>query len=109
MNRIVALYCAGALSIGITGSATAQTSHFDVIATGLDGPRGLHFGPDGNLYIAEAGTGGPMTTVGLCTQVPVPVGSLQRWQYRPDFLDQSGRDANDRGGPTAFHAPCPTG
>ncbi|MEO8042970.1 MAG: hypothetical protein ABI646_10195, partial [Acidobacteriota bacterium] len=35
-----------------------------VIATGLHNPRGLNFGPDGGLYVAEAGTNGPHN--GLC-------------------------------------------
>lgn len=46
-----------------------------VVATGLNDPRGLHFGPDGQLYVAEGGLGGTATnTVGQCEQVPPPVG-----------------------------------
>jgi hypothetical protein len=31
---------------------------FQLVASGLDNPRGLAFGPEGGLYIAEAGRGG---------------------------------------------------
>lgn len=46
-----------------------------VYATGLDFPRGLTFGPDGDLYVAEAGLGGTGFTTPLqCAQVIPPVG-----------------------------------
>ena len=47
-----------------------QPSTFTVYAKGLEGPRGLRFGPDGTLYVAEAGTGGTNSTQGVCPQVP---------------------------------------
>ena len=47
-----------------------------VFATGLNNPRGLKFGPDGNLYVAEGGLGGTNSTVGLCEQVSFPVGPV---------------------------------
>src|SRR6476619_6035782 len=45
------------------GSVTVTT-----FATGFNNPRGLTFGPDGNLYVAEGGLGGSDSTVGRCTQ-----------------------------------------
>ncbi len=45
-----------------------------VYAMGLTNPRGLRFGPDGGLYVAEAGTGGTTSTARNCHQVIPPVG-----------------------------------
>lgn len=51
----------------------SEAQSITVFASGLDGPRGLKFGPDGNLYVAEAGRGGTNVTSN-CEQVPAPVG-----------------------------------
>ena len=51
-------------ALGITAPAAAGNWVSEVIATGLNNPRGLSIGPDGALYIAESGfyqPGGPTT------------------------------------------------
>ena len=54
-------------------SQVAQAG-ISVFATGLSNPRGLKFGPDGYLYVAEGGIGGANSTEGCCEQVIPPVG-----------------------------------
>ena len=72
------------------GNPAAQ-SNISVFATGLNNPRGLKFGPDGKLYVAEGGIGGWDSTVG-CDQVPFPVGPYtgSATGGRISIIDQSG-------------------
>jgi hypothetical protein len=51
------------------GLAGGHGLRFEVVADGLDNPRGLAFGPKGALFVAEAGRGGPGPP---CATVPPP-------------------------------------
>lgn len=74
-SRALLLTATMLVATALPHNSLAQSSNVHVVASGLNGPRGLRFGPDGLLYVAEAGTGGTnFTTTDQCAQVPAPVG-----------------------------------
>lgn len=65
-------------------------AEIEVVASGLANPRGLAFGPDGALYIAEAGVGGE----GACIEGPEgEVCYGETGVISKVILDQTGRAA----------------
>lgn len=46
------------LLLFLTMNVAYADDHAEVVATGLNNPRGMMFAPDGSLYITEAGIGG---------------------------------------------------
>ncbi len=58
-RAVVPLFGSAALVAAMLSAPSATADeHLDVVATGLDNPRQLSFGPKGDLYVAEAGRGG---------------------------------------------------
>lgn len=76
------LHCLILVVLGLllaVGSTSAQT--ITTVMTGLDSPRGLAFGPEGGLYVAEAGEGiatGPCATVGTASNCYSETGKITR-------------------------------
>jgi hypothetical protein len=80
---VLAALLVGALAAGAGAAPKAHTVSFSTYVSGLLNPRGMTFGPDGSLYVAEGGSGGTNSTAGNadtspqsdtppCRQVPGP-------------------------------------
>ncbi|MGE5434102.1 MAG: ScyD/ScyE family protein [Candidatus Doudnabacteria bacterium] len=77
MRHLWLAVAALAASLAISGAAAAGT--VTTVMSGLDNPRGLAFGPEGALYVAEAGRGG----TGPCTSTIRPLEPGQPRCYGP--------------------------
>lgn len=77
MTKLWLAVAALAASLALSGSAAAAT--VTTMMSGLDNPRGLAFGPEGALYVAEAGRGG----AGPCTFSIRPFEPGQPFCYGP--------------------------
>jgi hypothetical protein len=73
--RMLAVVCALGLLAIPADLAGGQVAGFEIVARGLDNPRGLAFGPEGALFVAEAGRGGPGPP--CATVPPPPPGNVQ--------------------------------
>jgi sugar lactone lactonase YvrE len=68
------------LAVALAGASGAGAATTTVVMSGLDNPRGLAFGPEGALYVAEAGRGGdgPCITLRGAPQCYGPTGAVTR-------------------------------
>jgi hypothetical protein len=71
----------GATPAAAAARACSVSDNVSTVAADLNNPRGLKFGPDGRLYVAEGGAGGTLSSVQCALpQVDPPVGP-----YTGDF------------------------
>lgn len=83
--KLAAVLAAFLLVAACGGNDDARAPIVTTYATGLTSPRGLAFGPDGQLYVAEAGTGGALVPSGTA-DCPVNINI-----YSPYTAGYSGR------------------
>jgi len=101
MNRSLVRALVAALVVALAGATGAGAQTTSVVMSGLDNPRGLAFGPEGALYVAEAGRGGSGPCIFLRGQPQCygPTGAVSRlWQGEqtrlatglPSYADPTG-------------------
>jgi hypothetical protein len=87
---IAIVIVAAAAVIAVTWPLSATSRSWEIVVRELDNPRGLNFGPRGQLYIAEAGRGGE----GPCGPGPEGTrcygasGAITRWSPRTGVVER---------------------
>jgi hypothetical protein len=72
LNTATLCLVVGTVCLCLVLGVSAQSANVSEFASGFNNPRGLKFGPDGYLYVAEGGAGGSLSTVGICDQAAGP-------------------------------------
>lgn len=72
--KVYAMITLGLASVsGLRAQLPPVPAGATAVAQGLFGPRGMKFGPNGDLYVALSGTGGTNSTGTVCPQLQVAV------------------------------------
>ena len=101
-NIVLALGAALLATLGgsTASASTASSAHMTTIVSGLDNPRDLAFGPNGRLYVAEAGHGGrhcldPGTCIGFTSKISiVQIGKHQVRRIVTGLFSVAGQDGS---------------
>ena len=91
--RFLTVLLGVALGVASPALASGGSSPISVVASGLDSPRHLAFGDRGDLFVTEAGRGGPTTPcfVGgegpACWGATGAVTKVDRWGRQSRIVD----------------------